>query len=941
MSLYNKIIDLQKLNMAWKRVKMNKPSPGVDGVTWDVYDASASEENKRLHKELAEKAYECKPVKNVTLYKEEKERQIALYSMRDKVVQQSIAEELKKMYDHGFSPQCYAYRENRSALQAVQEIEKQISTHGYTQVLKIDISIFFDTIRWDKLQGILKERIREDDVLELIRKECMAPTIDSEGNLVSKELGIHQGSCIAPIISNIYLMKFDLDMAKCDCFFLRYSDDMLFLSDSHEKLQEILARATTILGMLGLSVSEKKTILCSLKDGIDFLGYRFAETGKSITSKAEGQLAGRLETVWLLNRNDSVENRIRKMSEILNGWEQYFRGDRKPADILEFTAAAYLLRPKRGMPELAKVRRELSNIYPDIMKYLAALWHESELCEMELFEYEQYYGFLAEESGGLQLDAAGIGELINLYEAFVEEPSKDNALEIMQKYSDLHLYANAAKVAAYADNIDVRTEVIHANVSAVAQGKHTKTEAVREVTDEQIEKFMNLFAGREDMYATVDYINGKKQLTDQLQPLTKDVMRRHMQGEIIVASYNQRQNATVKALVMDLDISKRVLITCGGDEGKIKEHLQKTADIAIKIGDWFRRKNLYVRYEFSGYRGYHIWLFFESWIPTYYVNMLQDVLEADLADILDDDVTLEFFPNKTKLKQGRNGQKIKLPLSYHAEAHIRSALLMEDLSECENLSEWLDSAPKCTLDALKKVLAVGSERQEAGLRKVVDDNLDIFGELPSNISEILRKCNLMRYLCRKAYETGYLTHFERLSILYVFGHVGEEGERFVHQVMSYTLNYKYNTTERFIRKCPEKPISCGKLREQYKRITAEIGCSCAFKRSKNCYPSPVLHAISLSTDEAEQVTLPVSQTLPKEKSQHITEELNIHKKAQALAVKILELKKQRRGIDNSVRKVERELELIFDEEKTDSLELEMGLLVRRKIESGYEWLIEI
>jgi hypothetical protein len=103
----------------------------------------------------------------------------------------------------------------------------------------------------------------------------------------------------------------------------------------------------------------------------------------------------------------------------------------------------------------------------------------------------------------------------------------------------------------------------------------------------------------------------------------------------------------------------------------------------------------------------------------------------------------------------------------------------------------------------------------------------------------------------------------------------------------------------------------------------------------------VLHAISLSTDEAEQVTLPVSQTLTKEKSQHITEEINIHKKAQALAVKILELKKQRRGIDNSVRKVERELEMIFDEEKTDSLELEMGLLVRRRIENGYEWLIEI
>ncbi len=941
MSMYNRIIDLQKLNMAWNRVKTNKPAAGVDGVTWDMYDATSQDEDKLLHKELMEKTYECKPVKIVTLYKEEKERQIALYSMRDKVVQQSIADELKKMYDHSFSPQCYAYRENKSALHAVGEIEKQISIHGYTQALKVDIRKFFDTICWDKLSAILHERIREDDVIELIRKECAAPSVDAEGNLVPKSLGIHQGSSIAPVLSNIYLMKFDTEMAGSGCFFLRYSDDMLFLADSREKLQKVLLRVNTFLGTLGLEVSEKKTVLVELKDGIDFLGYHFDTSGKSITSKAEGQLASRLETVWLLNRSESTDERIRKMSEILNGWEQYFRGERKPADILEFVAAAYLMRSRQGIPELAKVRRQLVNIYPEIMKYLSVLWNENGLRDMILFEFEQYYGFSADEGNAPKPDAAGVGDLLCLYAAFIREPSKENTLELMQKYSDLHLYANASKVSAYADRIDAQNVEIHANVSAVTTNKGAKSEAVREVTDDEIEKFMNLFAGREDMYAVVDYIGGKKQLTDVLEPLTKDVMRRHMQGEIIVASYNQRQNATVKALVIDLDISKRILLTCGGDEEKISEHLHKAAEAALKIGEWFRRKNLYVRYEFSGYRGYHIWLFFESWIPTYYVNMLQDVLEADMKELLDDDLTLEFFPNKTKLKQGRNGQKIKLPLSYHAEAHIRSALLMEDLSECTSLSEWMDNVPKCSFEALKKVLAVGAERQEEGLRKVVDDNLEMFGELPSNISEILRKCSLMRYLCRKAYDTGYLTHCERLSILYVFGHVGTEGERFVHQVMSYTLNYKYNVTERFIRKCPEKPVSCGKLREQYKRITAEIGCSCAFRRSKNCYPSPVLHAISLSTDEAEQVTLPVSQTLTKEKSQHITEEINIHKKAQALAVKILELKKQRRGIDNAVRKVERELELIFDEEKTNSLELEMGLLVRRKLENGYEWLIEI
>ena len=79
-------------------------------------------------------------------------------------------------------------------------------------MLKIDISKFFDTIRWDKLQGILKDSIREDDVLELIREECMARTIDSEGNLVSKELGIHQGFRIFPYFCH--------EMCACDAILM-------------------------------------------------------------------------------------------------------------------------------------------------------------------------------------------------------------------------------------------------------------------------------------------------------------------------------------------------------------------------------------------------------------------------------------------------------------------------------------------------------------------------------------------------------------------------------------------------------------------------------------------------------------------------------------------------------------------------------------------------
>ncbi len=205
----------------------------------------------------------------------------------------------------------------------------------------------------------------------------------------------------------------------------------------------------------------------------------------------------------------------------------------------------------------------------------------------------------------------------------------------------------------------------------------------------------------------------------------------------------------------------------------------------------------------------------------------------------------------------------------------------------------------------------------------------------------MKKCNLMRYLCQKAVKTGYLLHAERLSILYVFGHLGNAGHEFIHQIMSHMLNYQYNTTERFIQRIPAKAVSCIKLREQYKQITAEYGCSCTFKRSKNCYPSPVLHAIALANNINMEVTLPTSRTMTRENERKVLDEINIHKKAQELASHILEMKKQKRGIDAAILKVEKELEKLYDNANVDCLEVEMGMLVRRKTERGYEWLIEI
>ena len=280
MSLYNKIIDIQKLSAAWQRVRRNKPAAGVDNVMWQQFDDNSREELKQLQIELREQRYAPLPVRNVTLYKGEKARVIALYSMRDKVVQQSLASELTKLFDNRLSSQSYAYRSDKSALQAIEDITTAINTKQFNAMLKLDITHFFDCIRWDLLKGRLSRVIKEEDVLELIRlNACTAMMNDVTGELTEKRVGIHQGSAIAPILSNIYMMDFDVALSKPGFFYVRYSDDMLVLGTDKQKLLELANEIKIRLQDLQLAVNETKTICCDITEGIDFLGYHLDVIG--------------------------------------------------------------------------------------------------------------------------------------------------------------------------------------------------------------------------------------------------------------------------------------------------------------------------------------------------------------------------------------------------------------------------------------------------------------------------------------------------------------------------------------------------------------------------------------------------------------------------------------------------------------------------------------
>ncbi len=803
----------------------------------------------------------------------------------------------------------------------------------------MSISFLFRGNIWDR-----RQRIPEEDTLELIRKISTAPCLSDTGELTEKREGIYQGSVMSLVLSNIYLAEFDWIMDNESDFYIRYSDDMIVFGKKRQKLEDLLAKATLLLRKLGLTLNQAKTGILSVGEGFEFLGYHFDRQGKAIPAKAEERLQKRLETMWLTERTGTLQEKLKKGAEILGGWEQYFREEREIASVYEFAAVAYMTWNKEmDCGKLEENRRVFHNMNREICTYLCRFWEQKGNRGMMLYEMEDYHEVAALDAGA---ETGGVyaEELLGLYGKLTEDENEETLVNIMQIYSDTGCFNKAMafmeKISRLHGEQEKKSEPVRIR-PVREEGGEEESEAVR-LTESQLKKYVELFVGREDVYVVQNLDKyGKLCYEQKSEPLTEEVLKKHFAGKLTAGTYVQRGNSTARFMVIDVDVSKKVLLETGDAAEKFRLGMQKAANQVQKIQEELKKLGLYGWVEESGHRGYHIWILFTEWVSVRYLNLLQDIVENRMGETADG-VTIEFFPNKGRLKNGKAGQAIKLPFGYHAKTGRQSCFLDEDFIPVQEPGKFIMDMGGYTGLALKKILNIASPAKSVAVKEnKVDEDLGSFGYLPDNIAVILKRCNLMRYLCQKARSTGYLSHFERLSVLYVFGHAGEDGKAFVHKVMEFTLNYQYSVTEKFISKIPAKPISCLKLRDQYQKVTAEYGCNCNFNRMKNCYPSPVLHAIKAGEESGGEITVPTSRTLTKEKESQVFDELNINRRVQDITGRILEMKKQKRGIDKNIVRLEHELETIFDEAGIDCLEVEFGMLVRRMNERGYEWVVEI
>lgn len=324
--LMEEVCERENCKQALKRVKANKGSPGVDGMTVNDLTGYLKQHWPAIREQLLSGTYRPQPVKRVEIPKPDGGvRKLGIPTVLDRFIQQAVMQVLQRKWDRTFSEHSYGFRPGRSAHQAVDAAQKYIA-EGCRWCVDLDLEKFFDRVSHDKLMAKLAERVSDKRVLKLVRAFLTAGVM--EGGLVSPvDEGTPQGGPLSPLLSNIVLDEFDRELERRGLRFARYADDCNVYVRSRragERVMESLKRFITT--KLKLKVNEQKSAVARPWER-KFLGFSFTNTGvpkRRIAPKAAGRFRERVRGLTRRTRGVSVERMAQDLARYLRGWIGYF-----------------------------------------------------------------------------------------------------------------------------------------------------------------------------------------------------------------------------------------------------------------------------------------------------------------------------------------------------------------------------------------------------------------------------------------------------------------------------------------------------------------------------------------------------------------------------------------------------------------------------------------
>ena len=326
---------LERANMvrAWKRVKANRDSAGVDGRTIAQTAECLRADWPRVRESLLDGSYRPEPVRRVRLPKPGGgERELGIPTVQDRLIQQALLQVVQPIIDRTFSEHSYGFRPARSAHDAVRQARRYVQ-EGRSVVVDVDLEKFFDRVNHDILMERLSRRIDDRAVLRLVRRYLEAGIMD--GGVVSeRDEGTPQGGPLSPLLANVLLDEVDRELERRGHCFVRYADDCNVYVSSQKAGERVLAGLRKLYERLHLKVNETKSAVAGVA-GRKFLGYtlrmdRDGTVRLAVAAPALATFKQRIRSITSRTGGRSLSEVARRLRDYLPGWKGYFRLEQDP-----------------------------------------------------------------------------------------------------------------------------------------------------------------------------------------------------------------------------------------------------------------------------------------------------------------------------------------------------------------------------------------------------------------------------------------------------------------------------------------------------------------------------------------------------------------------------------------------------------------------------------
>lgn len=326
-ALLEMVLDRNNLNQAFKRVKQNGGSAGIDGMTVDQMLPYLRAHGNSLLEELVSGKYRPQPVKRVEIPKPDGgKRLLGVPAVIDRMVQQAIVQVLQPIFEPTFSDSSFGFRPKRSAQQAIKKA-KEYYEQGYSNVVDIDLARYFDTVNHDLLIRMVRKHVKDERVINLIRKFLRSGVL-ADGLVSPTEEGTPQGGNLSPLLSNIYLASFDRLLESRNHRFVRYADDCNIYVKSRRAAARVMTGCVRFLeGKLKLKVNREKSRVGSPLR-LKFLGFSLYKTGKKTGIRPHHKpleaFKKRVRTITSRRRGRSISQILLETKVFTTGWLGYY-----------------------------------------------------------------------------------------------------------------------------------------------------------------------------------------------------------------------------------------------------------------------------------------------------------------------------------------------------------------------------------------------------------------------------------------------------------------------------------------------------------------------------------------------------------------------------------------------------------------------------------------